>query len=390
MADLDWHLNAFVLQCYAYTQQTAAQAEIDEIIVTLESRDSNSKNGKVLSRKSTLSKWESSTLVANRVTKQLWKETALEFVPCREEMFSSQHSTSSFELCFRLSLPQKLAERRFLTVEIVILLSVPTSGQVLYPIIVQPTSLARPNGPATTVLLAKVAIRKGKLYYLLPDLKSVTEKASLVTSSYSKSAVNFTNLFQVVEAKNVVAELNGARGGRPSHKITSELLITPEQGQKILEIRKRWEGLSARQRRVVVSAEDLYPFLTLNRDETAQLLGVCATWLKDTIRLHGMKTWPARPLRRSGAYLQSQKEVLKTLFAKLNYTPKHDNEFELLLLEIEKVQRTISECIVSRTDIVRQHVSKHYFENFLTKNGPSFLNPDWSVHPPERQLIEDE
>lgn len=389
MQENDWYLNAFVLQSREYSPHLSGTSALDEIYVSFETKADKNEN-QVLMEKSSESNWNSSTLIVNKTTKLIWRETHFEIAPSFQFGLNSQlfTDTSEYELSFYIARNNHTTDESFMTKELVVLLSVPSSGQVLLPIIIHQPFSRNSAISISKILFAKVAIISGELFYLLPNRARVQGESNSSKTLISRPYVPSTNLLQNVDEKDVVAESNGARAGRPSHKVTSELLITPEQGQKILEIRKRWEGLSARQRRVVISAEDFYPFLTLNRDETAQHLGVCATWLKDTIRLHGMKTWPARPLRRSGAYLQCQKENLKTTLAKLNYTPRKEKKYIQLLAEADKFQRNIAECVQHRCEIVKENVSNLYFQQFILKNGAKFLNPCWTVHPPERQLTE--
>lgn len=188
----------------------------------------------------------------------------------------------------------------------------------------------------------------------------------------------------LVTGGETVAEPNGARGGRPAHKASGQLLMTKEQVEKIIEIRSRWEGLSSRQRRDNVITADFYPFLTLNRDETAECLGVCATWLKDAIRSQGMFTWPGRPLRRSGAFLQAQKELLESAEARLEFVSLCHPDRSHCEYEIQRLRQSIVESVHKRMQIVKENVSPQYFIDFLSGNGESHLNPIWNALPPHR------
>lgn len=237
-------------------------------------------------------------------------------------------------------------------------------------------------GRADVCFLTSCAIKKQP---------TCSEKFRIVLDSMESSATDLdvstnisltTEKVLIVNRHDMIAETNGARGGRPVHRLTGQLLMTREQVQKVLQIRARWQGLSPRQRRDNVHEEDFYPFLTLNRDETAQCLGVCATWLKDAIRAQGMITWPGRPLRRSGAYLQSQKELLESSEARLYYTSLEHPDRDVYRQEIIKLKRCIENSVAKRTDIVRKNVSEEYFRRFIEKGGPKFLNPTWNALPP--------
>lgn len=186
----------------------------------------------------------------------------------------------------------------------------------------------------------------------------------------------------VVSREDMVQHPSGARGGRPIHRITGELLMTKEQVEKVLEIRERWEGLSHRQRKDNVREPDLYPFLTINRDETAECLSACPTWLKDVIRSQGMNTWPGRPLRKTGTHLQNQKELLDSAEARLNYTARDHPEREIFEYEVQRIRHNINDCIKKRMNILKIHVSQDYYDKFVKNNGKDYLNPRWEVLPP--------
>lgn len=226
-------------------------------------------------------------------------------------------------------------------------------------------------------LLCKGSISQGEL-----AIKETEEFISIPRTSLESSSKTYTESVYLVKRSDTIAETNGARGGRPIHRQTGQLLMTREQVEKVLEIRKRWEGLSPRQRRDNVDEEDFYPFLTLNRDETAQCLGVCATWLKDAIRAQGMITWPGRPLRRSGAYLQSQKELLESSQARLYYTSKEHPDRETYENEVQKLAKSVRDTVVKRAKIVEENVKPKYFLKFISLGGEKFLNPTWNALPP--------
>lgn len=268
--------------------------------------------------------------------------------------------------------------------EMVIFCSQPKSGQVLYPVIVSSSNFFSKPSSSPAVLLCKVLCKNGRLFHVFPEEHAVKLQNSVQKNTSQICGVNPNAQVNEVKKSQIVSEVNGARGGRPTHSLTNQLLMTKEQVLKIFEIRKRWEGLSVRQRRDTITAEDFYPFLTLNRDETAEHLGVCATWLKDAIRLQGMLTWPARPLRRSGAYLQNQREIIATCLAKLQCATHGSETQKRLEAEIDRVQQNIEQCIKKRIEIVRSNVTEEYFQEFCQKRGDIYLNPTWNTYPPKK------
>lgn len=255
----------------------------------------------------------------------------------------------------------------------------PTS-QVLHPVqrsILQPCIFNAPFG----TFLASYKFSQGKIFHHIPGKEEIIRQAKFhLENVLDRSSRN--DLLVLVRDEDIVSELHGARGGRPVHKKTGKLLMTKEQVLKIIEIRKRWEGLSTRQRRENVNDSDFYPFLTLNRDETALSLGVCATWLKDAIRAQGMRTWPGRPLRRSGALLQTQKDSLVSAQARLELTELDHPERPQFEYDVQRIKEEIHGGIQKRAKIVENNVSPDYFERFVTQNGVKYLDPTWNALPP--------
>lgn len=232
------------------------------------------------------------------------------------------------------------------------------------------------------VFVGSIFLENEKLYHHFPSELSIKVNDEYNALPFEAEVCQNEEVV-IVDRHDMIAAPNGARGGRPVHRISGQLLMTKEQVDKVFEVRRRWEGLSVRQRKDNVVEEDLYPFLTLNRDETAECLGACPTWLKDTIRTQGVKTWPGRPLRKTGAYLQSQKELLESAEARLQFTPlqhpdRNQNEFE-----VERLRQNIYQSVSERIKIVQENVSKEYFRRFIENNGPKFMNPDWIALPPQ-------
>lgn len=184
-----------------------------------------------------------------------------------------------------------------------------------------------------------------------------------------------------VEKSDRVVETRKARAGRPSHRLTGELLMTRHQVEKVIEIRERWRGLTARQRRTHVKEADFYPLLTLNRDEAARVLNVCTTWFKDIIRLQGITTWPGRPLRRSGADLEELKENLASAKAAMQFVQPHTPSYKRQQEKIHSIEGKINAKLQDRLKVVRGLVSEAYFERYARENGYQYLNPDWDTLP---------
>lgn len=190
------------------------------------------------------------------------------------------------------------------------------------------------------------------------------------------------NKIITVDKSDRVVGPRGSRGARPFHRLTGDLLMTREQAEKIVEIRERWRGLTARQRRCHVTQADFYPLLTLNRDEAAKVLAVCTTWFKDIIRLQGILVWPGRPLRKSGTQLEELKANLVSAKAAIQFVQPHTAAHQRHENKIQNLEREIANKLHERLDIVRKIVSARYFEKFIKDNGQQFLNPQWDTLPP--------
>lgn len=269
-------------------------------------------------------------------------------------------------------------------IEVVSFIHLVATSQPLRPI---PCELTRhecrqsPSG----IFIGSFSLQEDTLFHHIPTDESLKLRAEaeaeradpIVSAADSEQVV-------IVSRDELIPETNGARSGRPMHKETQKLLMTRDQVEKLLEIRARWSGLSPRQRRDMVTRADFFPFFTINRDETAYYLGVCATWLKDAIRAHGVNMWPGRPLRRSGALLQNQKENLESAEAKLQYTSKDHADFERYTYEIARLKRDIMENVQKRVQEVKKHVSPEYFKAFIEQEGEKYVNPVWNALPPSQ------
>lgn len=192
-----------------------------------------------------------------------------------------------------------------------------------------------------------------------------------------------------VEKSDQITKSKKARGGRPSYKLTGELLVTKEQAEKIIEIRSRWRGLTSRQRRTHVREEDLYPLLTLNRDEAAKAIAVCTTWFKDILRLQGIVIWPGRPLRKSGSQLIDLKENLGSARAAIEFVQQNTPAYLRQEGKIRNLEASIQKKLSERLDIVKTRVSPEYFEKFVNEGGQLYLDPVWDTLPPTNSLLED-
>lgn len=270
------------------------------------------------------------------------------------------------------------------TVDILCFVQLGRNSQLLHPIQkeLRRDQLSDPFS-AESIFVGSLTLTGDVIYHHSPSAAEVEKRAKLESgTAFPPPTTGFTQNVIKVDRDEIIAEMNGARAGRPTHKATGLLLMTSAQVKKVLEIRSRWGGLSPRQRRDNVTNDDFYPFLTLNRDETASCLGVCATWLKDAIRSQGMITWPGRPLRRSGAYLQNQKEMLESALARLKYTGKDHPDRPQFESDVQRLKQSISQSLQKRLQIVRDNVFPEYFERYLREGGKIFLNPDWDAIPP--------
>ncbi|PXF50086.1 hypothetical protein BWQ96_00246 [Gracilariopsis chorda] len=266
--------------------------------------------------------------------------------------------------------------------DVVSFIQLPSTGQILRPIgreVMHEEAL----GSAEGMFLGSFMMFDTQLYHHLPTEETLKQQELGQYNDYIPRTIDSTPAdVVIVEKEDIVLETNGARAGRPSHRLTGQLLMTRSQVEKILEIRGRWNGLSPRQRRDNVSATDFYTFFTLNRDETAECLGVCATWLKDAIRAHGVNVWPGRPLRRSGAALQTLKENMESAQAALRFSHPSVGETDRLEEEVKSFERKIEEVLELRLSIVKSNVSAEYFAGFLAANGQQYLDPEWNALPP--------
>lgn len=186
----------------------------------------------------------------------------------------------------------------------------------------------------------------------------------------------------VVDEEDRVYEARKARAGRPYHKNTKAMLMTRAQVEKVFEIRQRWHNLTARQRKDHISGPDFYSFFTLNRDEAAGILPVCSTWFKDVLRLHGVKVWPGRPLRRSGALLEALKMQLRSEEAALQFTNSNTEEENERQHKIYSLKRDIERVIEERVAIVKKNVTPSYFAQYELLQGKQYLDPIWAALPP--------
>lgn len=221
------------------------------------------------------------------------------------------------------------------------------------------------------------------LYHVNPSETVLQER----DEKYSPTSVPATILagdenVLIVNEEDRVYEARKARAGRPYHRVTSELLMTRAQVEKIIEIRERWQGLTPRQRRNHVSEPDFYSFFTLNRDEAARILPVCTTWFKDVIRHQGVKVWPGRPLRRSGALLEELKVQLRSEEAALQYTNPNTPERDEREHKIGTLKTEIEKVLNERIAIVKKYVTPAYFAQYEMLHGKQYLDPTWEALPP--------
>lgn len=258
---------------------------------------------------------------------------------------------------------------------------VPTS-QILQPIKIKLPLNTKDYRYDTPLFIGSVGFHNGILLHHKPSECSLIEEKLSQNEPKQFTINNNKNIVISVGREDLILEKHGARSGRPIHRVTGQLLMTKDQVEKVFEIRSRWEGLSPRQRKGNVFDSDFFPFITINRDETAECLGACSTWLKDVIRAQGVYKWPGRPLRKSGACLQIQKELLESAQARLKYVPHSHPEREQYDNEVQIMKQNIANSVQERIIIVQEHVSKEYFRHFIEKNGPQFLNPTWTVLPP--------
>lgn len=223
------------------------------------------------------------------------------------------------------------------------------------------------------------------LYHISPSNTHLQETISVdPLESVRPLMLARENQVIIVDKAEIELESKKARAGRPRHKKSQQLLMTRDQVKKVIEIRKRWQGLTPRQRRSHVSEADFYPFLTLNRDEAAKSLPVCTTWFKDVIRRQGVKIWPGRPLRRSGAELEELKYRLATARAALQYAHVGTGEHTRHIQLISSLECEIKQKLEDRSNIVAANVTPEYYDKFLLKDGKQYLNPEWAVLPPVR------
>ncbi|CAN8071040.1 unnamed protein product [Agarophyton chilense] len=267
--------------------------------------------------------------------------------------------------------------------DVVSFIQLPSTGQILRPIGRELLYDEVFSTSTEGLFLGSFMIHDTQLYHHLPTEETLQlQEEGQYNGFVSPTMDIMPEEVVIVDKKDLILETNGARGGRPSHRLTGQLLMSRPQVEKILEIRARWHGLSPRQRRDNVSAKDFFIFITLNRDETAECLGVCATWLKDAIRSHGVIEWPGRPLRKPGAMLQTLKENMNSIKAALQFSHPSVGETDRLMEEIRVIERKIEAVLEERISIVRGRTTTEYFEGFMQADGKAILNPDWNALPP--------
>lgn len=232
-------------------------------------------------------------------------------------------------------------------------------------------------------LLGSFAFNGHSLYHVGPIDTSVPIASNEFdpTGGIAQPLSGINKVITVDKSDRIVGP-RGSRGARPFHRMTGELLMTRQQAEKIIEIRERWRGLTARQRRSHVTQADFYPLLTLNRDEAARVLAVCTTWFKDIIRLQGIMVWPGRPLRKSGTQLEELKVNLVSAKAAIQFVQPHTAAYQRHENKIQNLEREIANKLQERLNIVRKIVSARYFEKFVKDNGQQHLNPQWDTLPP--------
>lgn len=266
--------------------------------------------------------------------------------------------------------------------DVIAFIHIPETGQLLRPIgrdILQKEVCANKDG----FFLGSFYFHENSISHNVPSVEALIQREENENNNYILPQTAQANEEVVIVDRNdMILEANGAHAGRPMHKRTKQRLMTTSQVEKFLEIRTRWLGLSSRQRRSYVSESDLYTLLTLNRDETAKGLGVCTTWLKDEIRMQGIKKWPGRPLRRTGAMLQTLKENLESARAALKFSDPAIGETRRYEEEIQGYENEIKGHLKVRLGILKKIVSEKYFRKFLAADGKKFLNPDWNALPP--------
>lgn len=185
----------------------------------------------------------------------------------------------------------------------------------------------------------------------------------------------------ILDKCDMQREPKRARAGRPRHKKTQQLLMTRDQVEKILELRERWEGMTRRQRKFNIKEADIYPFLTLGRDECSTSLMVCPTWFKEVIRSHGIKVWPGRPLRKSGAELEDLKAQLATARATVHYSREGTQVRASNMRIVTSLSQEINQKVEQRMKIVESLVTSEYYSNFVQGDGRKYLNPEWVALP---------
>lgn len=221
------------------------------------------------------------------------------------------------------------------------------------------------------------------LFHITPSYLQTREKNrtdfSMPTTSFSTP---ISNNIIILNNSEIQREPKKARAGRPRSKRSLQLLVTREQAEKTLEMRERWAGMGRRQRKFHIVDSDLYPFLTISRDECANLLLVCHTWFKEVIRSQGIKVWPGRPLRRTGAELEILKTQLETARATVQYSCKGTDARARGMHLISSLQEAIKQKLAYRLEIIENQVTSEYLQRFVQGDGQKHLYPEWVALPP--------
>lgn len=179
---------------------------------------------------------------------------------------------------------------------------------------------------------------------------------------------------------------NANTAGRPINAESLDILMTPRARNKIIELRNRFKVVSSRQRYQHFVPRDIFPLLLCQRDEVATLLKVSTTWLKDRIRAFGINEWPARALMVHSSELRLSLLTLRLLLggphgvrARVSAGVKITAD---VVDTIKNLQITIRKLRHERFAILKDYLTKEFYEEFTRVAAIWCLDPNWDSQPP--------
>ena len=231
----------------------------------------------------------------------------------------------------------------------------------------------------------------GQSFYVSAEKVIAAEDASYVTVLQNPGL--FDRILAFTHELPEGYKENANTAGSPIRKSNLDIIMTQRSRNKIIELRNRFENVSARQRLRHFRRSDLFPLLVCQRDEIGALLNVSTTWLKDRIRAFGVLEWPARALMVHSSELRIALLALQdVLHGPSGVIQKLWRGYNLRSDEIDRVvqlEDAIARYRQQRIAVLQPLVTEDFYKEFLLKADPWCLDPSWDSQPPWNFTLED-